>query len=97
MKSRLLFRESGYPIRVGARFDWAWLLAGALLVAVAAATAWWMERGEPAALQRGYQAGQADTLAQLHPLLQSAYQQGVGSGATQCNRQGSGTALQVRP
>jgi hypothetical protein len=94
MKSRVFFRESGYPIRTRTRFDPWWVVAALTVVMAFYGLGWWIDHSEPLAEARGYAAGQADTLVHLRPMLARAFDAGINEGQVAC----SGGAVQpVRP
>lgn len=95
MKSRLLFRESGYPIRTCRRFDGWWIVSALLVVLAFQGIGYWIDHGEPAAQARGYAAGSAAAIAVLQPLVDKVYEAGLSAGEQACLAPTS-TATQVR-
>lgn len=84
MKSRLLFRESGYPIRTRSRFDGWWVVSAILLVGLFYGTGYWIDHSEPLAEARGRADGKTEVLGELKPLLDRVYAAGREEGMALC-------------
>ena len=96
MKSRLLFRESGHPIRTRSRFDGWWIVAALALVLAFYGTGHWIDHGEPIAKAEGYAIGQAQAIVLLQPVLDRAFEAGFEHGQAQCLAPTGAGLVQVR-
>ena len=84
MKSRLLFRESGHPIRTRSAFDPWWTVAALIVVMAFYCAGAMRDQTEPKAKAEGIARGQAEAIVMLQPMIDRAYEAGRAEGRESC-------------
>lgn len=84
MKSRLLFRESGHPIRTRNAFDPWWTVAALIFVVALYGVGHVRDQVEPQAKAQGVARGQTEVIVRLQPTIDRAYEAGRAEGRESC-------------